>query len=269
MANISPQLRCDITSAQLIYHCAATQRSGGDLLYSIAICDDERSFCESTSKILMDIFERQQEQVGIDCFESLYQLELNEKSYDLIILDIMLGEENGIEYARQLRSRGIDTDIIFITSSPEYALAGYSAYPVDYILKPVDPKKLGETIRRCLKSRKSLPPLVLSSKESGQIKLRLEEVSFCEVIRTDIMLHLSDGRRFTTVGTFSAFCRELPKSLFFRCHRSYVVNMSYVERIDRYSFTLSDGSAVPIAKNSYNDAKKAFVDYINPAEDFI
>lgn len=239
------------------------------MLYSIAICDDEQSFCDSTRQILIDIFEQEEEQASIDCFESISRLELSEKNYDLIILDIMLGNENGIEYAGQLRSRGVETDIIFITSSPEFALAGYSAYPVDYILKPVDTGKLKQTIKRCLKSRRSLPPLLINSKESGRIKLGCEDITCCEVIRTDIVLNLNDGRRFTAVGTFSAFCEELPKPLFFRCHRSYVVNMSYVERIDRYSFTLSDGFAVPIAKNSYNKAKKAFVDYINPVEDFI
>lgn len=237
-------------------------------MYYVAVCDDEQSFLDMTRRTLFEIFEELGEQAAIRCFLSVEQLRQSEEQFDLLLLDIMLGDDNGIEYAERLRSRGIETDIIFITSSPEFALAGYSVYPVDYLLKPINPQKLKETIKRCLRRGRAEPALLVNSKECGRIKVNLESITYCEVLRTNIIIHCKDERELTTIGTFSSFCSALPQPEFFRCHRSFVVNMKYVERIDRYKFTLSDGTEVPIAKNSYSEAKKVFVDYINPVEDF-
>lgn len=237
-------------------------------MYYIAVCDDEKLFSDSVRHILYTIFFEYGEDVVINCFDSIEKLEADKQRYNLLILDILLGEENGIEYAEKLRERGVETDIIFITSSPEFALAGYSVYPVDYILKPVNERKLRESVGRCLKKRQNVPALLINSKELGKVKVSVDEIAYCEVMRTDIVVHRINGSDITMVGTFSEFCSKLPKKEFYRCHRSFVVNMKCVERIDRYSFTLQKGDTVPIAKNSYNEAKKVFVDYINPAEDF-
>lgn len=237
-------------------------------MYSVAICDDETEFLDAARRTLCEIFSEIGEDVTIDCFDSLQKLEQSDKEYNLLLLDIMFGQDNGIEYAEKLRSRGIETDIIFITSSPEFALAGYSVYPVDYILKPLKRSKLSDTIKRCLRKREIVPALLVNSKEFGRIRVNVDEITYCEVMRTNIVIHCVNEKNITLVGTFSLFCDELPKKEFYRCHRSYTVNMKYVERIDRYNFSLSDGRKVPIAKNNYSEAKKAFVDYINPVEDF-
>lgn len=237
-------------------------------MYYIAVCDDEKLFSDNMRHILYGIFYEYGEDVVINCFDSIEKLEADKQRYNLLILDILLGADNGIRYAEKLRERGIETDIIFVTSSPEFALAGYSVYPVDYILKPVNENKLRESIGRCLKKRQNVPVLLINSKELGKVKVSVDEIAYCEVMRTDIVVHRINGSDITLVGTFSSFCAQLPKNEFYRCHRSFVVNMKCVERIDRYRFTLQSGDNVPIAKNNYNEAKKVFVDYINPAEDF-
>lgn len=235
-------------------------------MYSVAICDDETEFLNATRSILCEIFSEIGEEVTIDCFDSLQKLDQSDNNYNLLLLDIMFGEDNGMEYAEALRSKGIETDIVFITSSPEYALAGYSVYPVDYILKPIKRSKLSDTIKRCLQKRERIPALLVSSKEYGRIRVNVDDITYCEVIRTNIVINCVNGKSITLVGTFSSFCENLPKREFYRCHRSYAVNMKYVERIDRYNYSLTSGIKVPIAKNNYNEAKKAFVDYVNPVE---
>lgn len=233
-------------------------------MYSVAVCDDERVFLEQTSKVLEEIFNEHNEEFEIDCFDSAEKLEQSAKKYSLYVLDIMIGDTNGIEYAESLRSRGVESDIIFITSSPDYALAGYSVHPVDYILKPVSKEKLLEPVLLCLRERHYLPYLVVNSKEYGKIRVNISDITYCEVMRTEILIHCVDGRTMTLYGTFSSFCHdELPSDIFYRCHRSYAVNMQYAERINRYDFALSDGTTVPISKNSYNDAKRRFESSLN------
>ncbi len=236
-------------------------------MYSVAVCDDERVFLEQTCSILREILTEHNEDFEIDCFESTDDLEKSAKKYNLYVLDIMIGDTNGIDYAELLRERGVESDIIFITSSPAYALAGYSVHPADYILKPVSTDKLREPVLRCLRDRHYSPSIVVNSKEYGKIRVNTSEITYCEVMRNDILIHCIDGRTMTLYGTFSSFCSdELPGDIFYRCHRSYAVNMQYAERINRYDFSLSDGTVVPISKNSYNDAKKRFESNSNPAD---
>ncbi len=237
-------------------------------MFYVAICDDDRFFLDETKRLLEIIFKELNEDYEIDCFNSTQKLEPCIRKYNLLILAIMLVGNNGIEYAESLRSRGIKTDIIFITSSPDYALEGYSVHPIDYILKPANYDRLHDAVMRCLRERHNTPALLINSKEHGKIRVNTDDIAYCEVMRYEIVIHSIDGKRVSLYGTFSSFCsNELPQESFYRCHRSYAVNLQYVESINRYAFALSNGVSVPIAKNNYNDAKKRFADYINSFDD--
>jgi len=80
---------------------------------------------------------------------------------DLAFLDIMIGEDNGLELARQLRSICADADIVFTTSHAEFAMPAYDVYPLDYMVKPISGKRLEQTIARAESRRRA------SSGETG------------------------------------------------------------------------------------------------------
>jgi two-component SAPR family response regulator len=76
---------------------------------------------------------------------------------DLAFLDIMIGEDNGLELARSLRSICADADIVFTTSHAEFAMPAYDVYPLDYMVKPVSGKRLEQTISRAAGRRRASP----------------------------------------------------------------------------------------------------------------
>lgn len=106
-------------------------------------------------------------------------------SWDLILLDIMMDDgQDGINVAECLRERGDETDLVFVSRSPEFALAGYRSYPVSYLLKPLTQENLRPVLLHCLERRKERPSLVLETLGGGATAIRLSDIRYIEIFPT-------------------------------------------------------------------------------------
>lgn len=168
--------------------------------------------------------------------------------------------QDGIELASALRQEGDETDLVFITSSPEYALAGYRAYPVSYLLKPITHDKLGPVLARCLARRKE-PTLMLTAAAGGRITILQKDVRYIEVFRRELAVHVKD-EVLSCSGSLNAVLSELTAECFYRCHRSFVVNLAHVSGVQKYRFLLRDGGEVPIAMRTYRQAQERWLAYL-------
>ena len=142
-------------------------------MYHIVICDDEPIFLTQISEMIIDILASMGESCEIRKYTSISELkntlQNTPKSCDILILDIMLGENNGISFAECLRDTENQIPVIFISSSKEFVFDAYSAEPVGYILKPVSRQKLAEALTRAI--RHLIPKsiiIVTSSQEPSQ-----------------------------------------------------------------------------------------------------
>ena len=199
-------------------------------MYRIAICDDEAIFLKSIAETTSDILSAR----GIACelcrFDSpeilMNILKVKPDFYDLLLLDILFGSTNGIKLATWLRRTGNKTPIIFITSSPDFLLDGYSVEPVGYVLKPIDRKKLEEALLRAY--RKSKKNKVILETSSMTVSFCPEDVLYIEVLNKTSLLHLRDGKVTEITMTLSALIGKLPDDLFIQCHRCYVVALTAI-----------------------------------------
>lgn len=182
-------------------------------------------------------------------------------AWDLILLDIMMAGQDGIQLAEALRRAGDETDLIFITSSPEYALAGYRAFPVSYLLKPLTREKLEPVLTRCLERRRKLPSMVLDGLEGGKVTVLLGEIRYIEVFRRELVVHCRD-RAVSCAGALGGVADRLPGECFYRCHRSFVVNLSAVSGVQKYRFLLRGGGEVPIAMRGYAEAQARWLAFL-------
>lgn len=124
-------------------------------MYHIVICDDEPIFLTQISEMIIDILASMGESCEIRKYTSISELkntlQNTPKSCDILILDIMLGENNGISFAECLRDTENQIPVIFISSSEKFVFDAYSAEPVGYILKPVSRQKLAEALTRAIR----------------------------------------------------------------------------------------------------------------------
>ena len=234
------------------------------IIYQVAVCDDVARDLSGMAAATSALLREAGIESRIERFRSASELlsAWNRGGmWDLILLDIMMDGQDGIELAEALRGAGDETDLIFITSSPEYALAGYRSYPVSYLLKPLSREKLEPVLTRCLERRQTLPSLVLNDPEGGKRTVPLGDIRYIEVFRRELVVHCK-GRDITGSGPLNAVLSELPAASFYRCHRSCVVNLAQVSGVRRYCFLLREGGEVPIAMRAYPEAQARWLEYL-------
>ncbi len=196
-------------------------------------------------------------------FELVSALEKG-KRFDIYCLDIIMPGFMGIDVAKEIRGFDKTALILFFTSSPEYALESYSVKAINYILKPISKEKLFLTFDELLeqiKAENEKNAVIIKSNEGIQ-KILISNLVFAEVIGRNVLYHLLSGKVIECTESFSTVCDNLQKyGHFIKTHRSYIVNMQYVETIDTHQITLQTLSSVPIAQGKARDIKQQYLAY--------
>lgn len=231
-------------------------------MYNFAICDDDATFSAALQKLLSEFSAAR----NLDCRLTLFSdtrslLDAVEKGkhYDLIFLDILFQSENGIDFAKLIRNQSWNTDIIFVTSNPEYALDGYEAAPLHFLVKPLQPEKLTDALERFLKKHDS--PVISLSKPGGLLQLSMADILYFEIYGHDIIVHTKNGLREHCTGTLKEIENRLPAMTFVRPHRSYLIKIEEISEISRYQIRLSSGAMIPISKNLYNSVQSILIEF--------
>lgn len=227
-------------------------------MYEIAICDDDGAFAGELSAMLSDMFRER----GLECRVRVYAdpalmlsaLESGQRC-ELLFQDILFGEEKGIRFARLLRERGWDLDLVFVTSSEKYAVAGYDVQPLHYLLKPLQRRQLAAVLERFLARR--APDILSLTAPQGTVRLPAADVLYFEVYNHIVRLRRQNGDDHSWRGSLQELESELPPGRFARVHRSYLVNLEHVVMIERDRLKLSSGDTVPLGRADYANIQMA------------
>ena len=147
-----------------------------------------------------------------------------------------------METARKIRQRGIQTPLVFLTATPDFALESYDVHAFGYLLKPVSEEKLTALLRRLLGHYDR--PRVCVQWERQKRYLFLDEIIYVESQNHTIHIHLSSGEVLDSKEKLGDL-ESLLDERFLRCHQSFLVNMSYIADVDG-DFILKDGTKIPI-----------------------
>lgn len=178
--------------------------------------------------------------------------------FDLLFLDIFMGGLSGMETARQLRALGVPTPLVFLTSSPDFALESYDVEAAGYLLKPPQPERLAALIDRLL-SPAEKPKLAIKCAGRRQL-CGYDEILCLESDNNVTHIHLLDGQTLTSRERLSVMEQALSDRRFLRCHQSYLVNMDYIQSAER-DFTMEGGATVPIRAHSRKEMTDAYYQY--------
>lgn len=196
-------------------------------------------------------------------FELVSALEKG-KRFDIYCLDIIMPGLTGIDVAKEIRTFDKNAPILFFTSSPEFALESYSVKAINYVLKPISKKKLFFTFDDMLeqiKVKKNDDAVIVKSNEGIQ-KILISNLVFAEVIGRNVLYHLLSGKVIECTESFSSVCDNLLKcGSFIRTHRSYIVNMKYIDTIENHQVTLQTLTSVPVAQGKAKDIKQQYLNY--------
>lgn len=236
-------------------------------MLQIAVCDDNIEELSNMIR-LIDLYRISRNlSCKYDAFSNGFVLvEALEKGkrFDIYCLDIMMPGFTGIDTAKEIRTFDKAASILFFTSSPEFALESYSVKAINYVLKPISKEKLFFTLDELLeriKLEKDEDTIIIKGNEGIQ-KLLISNLIFAEVIGRNVLYHLRSGKVIECTEAFSSVCNNLMRyGCFMKPHRSYIVNMQYVDRIENHQITLQTLSSVPIAQGKAREMKKQYLNY--------
>ncbi len=221
-------------------------------MLSIAVCDDEVIECCNMAKRIRNVMEEMKIPCIIRQFRNGGELLQALESFDIVFLDIIMQEFDGMRTAQIFRKRAFDKILIFISSSREYVFEAYDVEAFQYLLKPVDEMKLRRVLQRAvLKTERRSQEFIIVSRERQKKKLFLDDIYYFEIKGRVVDAHGSEGI-FTYYEQIGELENKLGNKGFFRCHKSYLINLKYVDGYNRQEAILENGEKIVIAKRRYD-----------------
>lgn len=229
-------------------------------MLKIAVCDDEPVFVKQIS----DRIKEYMPDAVIYGFFSGEDLLLQKEVFDIYFLDIQMEKMNGVEIARKLRERDEESIIVFITGVKEYVFEAFDVAALHYLIKPVDNEKLQRVIERAekeiSKKRNGKNKQIFVKTRSRNITLEVSDILYFENEMRKIVAHTVKGK-FSFYGVMADMEKEAGSG-FFRCHRGYLVNLSYVVEYDTENIMLTNGEKIYLSKDRYHDFVKQYMRYL-------
>lgn len=186
--------------------------------------------------------------------------------YDLYVLDVIMPGPSGIDVGLQLRAKGLDAPIVYLTISREYAVESYQVHAADYLVKPVAKPALFAALDRALSlaARHRTAGIVVKCRE-GVRRLDPERILCAELKGRAVRYTLSTGEAITSTTIRSSF-RAAVEDLahderFILCGASHLANLQHVTAVSRTDLTLSNGMLVPLSRDRATDVKRRWMNF--------
>jgi len=234
-------------------------------MHKIAICDDDVRELAHISNILKRYQDEKKVVLKYETFLNATELleTMRRGTYDILLLDVLMPGINGMQAAREIREFDNEIKIIFLTSSTEFAVESYAVDAHYYLLKPSTAGKLFPILDKLFQDAQKAEDSLYIKSTSGIMRIPFNRLEFLEVIRKKLYFHLTDGSVKEIYGSLSDFETELLcREEFIKVHRSYIVNMKYIEELEARGITTYAKQSVPISRLLYKQVRDAYMQYL-------
>jgi DNA-binding LytR/AlgR family response regulator len=229
----------------------------------IAICEDTPADAQQLSDALaryLDVNKLAGEVSFFTCGEDFLSA-FEPGKFQIVFMDIFMtkGGITGMDAAKTVNELDKDTALIFITTSDEYILAGYSV-AVYYIIKPVEQKDVNKAMEKCRLQIERFAKTIEIMVNRMPLQIRLRDIYFVEIVGRNCIFTFTKGKKTASGMNMSELTDKLDGSTFIQCHRSYVVNILHVRKMTKAEFILENGEVVPIGRKYQGAAQKAYTE---------
>ena len=227
--------------------------------YKIAICDDSDADRQFIADIVNSWGINTGHTVQISAFSSAENFLFHyagKNDYDILLLDIEMGNMDGVIMAKKLRCDNDTVQIVFITGYSDYILEGYEVDALHYLMKPIGQDKLFSVLDRAA-DKLSKNEKVLNIKIGGEmVRIPIYQIRYADVFGNYVTIHASDD--LTVKMTLSELEKELDDR-FFRVSRSVIVNLTQIGRVTKAEIRLNNGAAIPLPRGAYEAVNRAII----------
>lgn len=232
-----------------------------DYMINIAICDDEELFCLKLKEILDKYRLKTGIKMNIEIFfsgEAFCDRVLEDEAcYNLVFLDIEMGEFNGIKVGRFIRNDRDDdaAQIVYVSSKQEYAMELFRNRPLNFLVKPVDEHEVIECVEQTIKLMGRQKLFYEFNNGRALVRIALNDILYLESNNRKVRIITKMGS-YAAYDKLSSFVEKYGEKGFIQVHKSYVINYQYVSKISYDKVILSDDTEINITR-SFRDAVRA------------
>ena len=226
-------------------------------MIKVAICDDEPVITQAIEDLMM---EYDSSLFDVDIFYNPVRLiqSLQEKTYDLFILDIEFPDQTGLEIAEVIRENNYTCPIIFITSFKEYMEKAFKVNTFDYILKPVTKDKVFPALERAIKYLDVDEAKFTFTFNKVFYSLSFSEILYFEKNKRKALIHTPSGTYETIMQTNELLSKV--NDNFVQVHTSFIVNVRHVKQIQNQTILMKINDKqtveIPMSRKFKEHARK-------------
>jgi len=224
---------------------------GGAGMIRIGICDDSSAFLHQT-KFMIDHWDNKPQNITTELFEDGDALILahSRMPFDIILLDVVMPMLNGIETAKELRQEDKTVKIVFLTSSSEFAVDSYTVKASNYLLKPIEPDNFFACLDELISEIRSVSKRFTVKGLDATHRIPLSSIEYVESQSKHILIHTTENKTIESIEPLYAYENTLVvEDGFFKCHRSYIVNIHHIDNFSHSEVVMRSGSRIPISRS--------------------
>lgn len=236
-------------------------------MYHIFICDDDEEFLNTTKKNIEDILIKKKLYINLHSYISaknmIFDLQGQNLSTAIFFMDIVMPGMSGIEAVKIIRNMGIEAQVIFLTSSKKHVFEALDLMPMQYLIKrDFSELKFEKVLMMAIKTccRKSSD--FFCYKTSRTVKrISVDKIMFFEVKNRVVLIYKEDGSIDEFYSTMKSLEEVFKSKYFVRIHRSYLVNLEYVNSLEKKHITFNNRAILPVGEKYSEKVKYMYEEY--------
>ena len=238
------------------------------MAYRVAIVDDSKIDAEFVQGILNSWANQRQANIQAEVFpsaESFLFRYAEDKDWDILLLDIEMGNMDGVALAKKIRQDNESVQMVFVTGFADYISEGYEVAALHYLMKPVKQDKLFAVLDRAIAVMQKTERVILLPVGGEMLRLPTSQVQYVEAFSHTVAI--ITGTDTIQVKMPISEVEKLLGEGFIRCHRSYLVGLKHIARLSKTEVILDSGKALPLSRGAAPLVHKAFISYYTGEQD--
>ncbi len=224
----------------------------------IALCDDQRSQLEALRSMIL---EWGREETSVSCFDNGDDLLRAHGSapFDVIFLDVLMPLLSGMETAKELRQKDKTVKLVFLTSSPDFAVEAFTVKASNYLLKPADRDKLHNCLEELDRELHASARKICIRGIHALHQIPVADIEYIESQNKRILFVLSNGETILSGEPLYAYEEKLTlEDGFFKCSRSFIVNIHRIDTFTAREIRTRSNARIPISRSFHREFEKAY-----------
>ncbi len=227
----------------------------------ILICDDEVKYLDELKIYVEKYMHNKLINFHIDATTNSNDIIDNSVSYDLAFLDIQMDKVDGISLAKELKKRNNKVVVFFITSFNEFQDDAMDLRAFRFFEKPFVTERLYSGLDKAMEYIDESYLDFYAYNEKTQTRILVDDVMYIEHQNRKLFINTTNGQ-YSTKEKLDELYKKLPHSFFYQVHKSFLVNLHYIDKYDYTELYLNNGCRIPIASRKQSGFHKYWFAYL-------